>query len=271
MGGAAVAPLPGIAGRVEEGKVLAAAISAAASGQPCAVFVHGEAGVGKTRLVRAVCDDAAANGAAILWGRGVRFGAVDAPYVALIGALEGWLESAEPAERSGALAAVPAAAELLPSLGGQPTRSTVRLLPVIDGLLQALVSERPAVLVLDDVQWADLASRDAITYLIAGFRHQRLAVLATYRDEELAAGDPLHAWLADLIRLPSVSSLRLDRMNRDETEQQMSLLLGGQADQDLVSAVVRRSDGNPYFTELLVHGLTAEDQNLPGRPAGGAD
>jgi DNA-binding CsgD family transcriptional regulator len=263
VGGAAVAPLAGIAGRVEEGKVLGAAISAAAGRRPCAVFVHGEAGVGKTRLVRAVCDDAAASGAAVLWGRGVRFGAADAPYIALIGALEGWLESAEPAERASALAAVPAAAELMPSLGGQPTRSTVRLLPVIDGLLQALVSVRPAVLVVDDVQWADLSTRDAITYLVAGFRSQRLAVLTTYRDGELAAGDPLNAWLADLIRLPSVTSLRLDRMSRDETEQQLSLLLGGQADPDLVAAVVGRSDGNPYFTELLVQGLTAADQNLP--------
>jgi DNA-binding CsgD family transcriptional regulator/tetratricopeptide (TPR) repeat protein len=263
MGGVAVPPLLGIAGRVEEGKVLAGAISAAVGRRPCAVFVHGEAGVGKTRLVRAVCDNAAASGAAVLWGRGVRFGAVDAPYVALIGALEGWLESAEPAERSRALAAVPAAAELLPCLGGQPTRSTVRLLPVIDGLLQALVSQRPAVLVVDDVQWADLASRDAITYLVAGFRSQRLAVLTTYRDEEVAAGDPLNVWLADLIRLPSVSSLRLTRMSREETEQQLSLLLGSQPDPDLVAAVVGRSDGNPYFTELLVQGLTAADQNLP--------
>src|SRR5688572_21174958 len=137
MGGVAVPPLPGIAGRVEEGKVLAAAIRAAAGRQPGAVFVHGEAGVGKTRLVRAVCDEAAANGTELRWGRGVRLGAEAAPYVALIGALEGWLESAEPSERASALAAVPAAAELLPSLGGQPTRGTVRLLPVIDGLFQA--------------------------------------------------------------------------------------------------------------------------------------
>jgi DNA-binding CsgD family transcriptional regulator len=99
---------------------------------------------------------------------------------------------------------------------------------------------------------------------VAGFRSQRLAVLATYRDEELAAGDPLNVWLADLNRLPSVSSMQLARMSRDETEQQMSLLLGGQADPDLVSAVIRRSDGNPYFTELLVQGLTAADRSLPG-------
>jgi len=260
--------LPGIAGRVEQGRFLAAAISAAAAHQPCAVFVHGEAGVGKTRLVRAVCDQAAANGAAVLWGRCVRFGAVDAPYVALIGAVEGWLESAESADRSTVLAAVPAATELLPSLGGRPTRSMVRLLSVVDGLIQALVAVRPAVLVVDDAQWADVASRDAITYLVAGFRSQRLAVVVTYRDEELAPGDPMHVWLADLMRLPSVSSLRLDRMSRDETEQQLSMLLGGRPDAKLVSDVVRRSAGNPYFSELLVRGLTVADEDLPaGLPA----
>jgi AAA ATPase domain len=110
VGGGPGAPLPGIAGRVEEGRVLGAAMSAAAGRQPCAVFVHGEAGVGKTRLVRAVCDEAAADGAAVLWGRGVRFGAVDAPYVALIGALEDWLDSAPPSERAKALAEAPAVA-----------------------------------------------------------------------------------------------------------------------------------------------------------------
>lgn len=193
---------------------------------------------------------------------------MDTPYVALIGAVEGWLESAESADRSTVLDAVPAANELLPALSGQPTRSMVRLLPVVDGLIQALVAVRPTVLVVDDVQWADLASRDAITYLVAGFRSQRFAVVATYRDEELAPGDPMHAWLADLMRLPSVSSLHLDRMSRDETEQQLSMLLGGRPDPHLVSEVVRRSAGNPYFSELLARGLTVADEDLPtGLPA----
>jgi DNA-binding CsgD family transcriptional regulator len=263
VGGAGARALPGIAGRVEERAVLSAAIDGAADRRPCAVFVHGEAGVGKTRLVRAVCDDAAANGAAVLWGRCVRFGAVDTPYVALVGALEGWLESAENSERHAVLAAVPEATELLPSLGGQPERSMVRLLSVVDGVVRAVVSLRPTLLVVDDVQWADVASRDALTYLVAGFRSQRLAVLATYRDEELLVGDPMHAWLADLTRLPSVSSLRLDRMSHDETEDQLSLLLGGRPDPHLVAEVVRRSDGNPYLNELLLHGVTVADQELP--------
>ncbi len=140
----------------------------------------------------------------------------------------------------------------------------MRLLTVVDALMIAIASHGPVVLVVDDVQWADLASRDAIAYLVAGFRSQRLAVLATYRDEELASGDPLHTWLADLRRLPLVTDVRLDRLSRAETEQQLSLLLGGSPHHRLVDEVVGRSDGNPYLSELLVQGVTNTAVGLPG-------
>ncbi|MEU4293102.1 AAA family ATPase [Kribbella sp. NPDC026596] len=263
MGEPAVSRPPLVAGRVEELRILGAAIQGAAEGRPCAVFVHGEAGVGKTCLVRRICDDAGGRGIVVLWGQCVHFGSVDAPYLPLINALEGWIESAPPSEVSGVLAAVPAAAELLPSLGGQASLGAVRLLPVVDGLVMAIASRRPTVLVVDDVQWADPASRDAITYLVAGFRTQRLAMLMTYRDEELAAGHPLHSWLADLTRLPSVSSVRLNRLSRDETEDQLAALLGGRPHPRLVADVTRRSDGNPYLSELLVGGVALADDGLP--------
>ncbi|MFC5265451.1 AAA family ATPase [Kribbella qitaiheensis] len=263
MGGATVGRVSSIAGRSEELGLLRAVIGAAAKGRPCAVFVHGEAGVGKTRLVTEVCREAAAKSSAILWGSCVRFGAVDAPYVALVGAFEGWVESANPAELSEVLAAVPGAGDLVSSSGRRLTSSAVRLLSTLDGLVHAIAERRPVVLVVDDVQWADPATRDAIAYLVAGFRSQRLAILVTYRDEELAAGHPLHGWLADLTRMVSVSSLRLARLSADETEEQLSSLLGGWPQPRLVAEVVRRSDGNPYLSELLVQGVSLTDDDLP--------
>ncbi len=232
------------------------------------MFVHGEAGVGKTRLVSAVCDDAAESGVAVLWGRCVRFGAVDSPYGPLISALNGWIESAEPAELTEVLGAVPAADKLLPVLGGSIFEHEVRLLSVVDALLVAIARLRPAILVVDDVQWADPASRDALAYLVAGFRRQRLAILTTHRDEELFTGHPLHSWLADLRRLPSVTDVPLRRLSRDETEQQIAMLLGGRPRPSLVDDVVRRSDGNPYLSELLLEGVTVTADALPaGLPA----
>ena len=226
-----------IAGRVEEQRLLSAAIESAASGEPSAFFVHGEAGAGKTHLVRTVCGQGARNGYAVLWGRCVRFGAVDAPYLPLGNALEGWLEAAEPDERSEVLAAVDGVGELLPSLRQQTSDKPVRLLSVLDELVQALASRRPTILVVDDIQWADPASRDALAYLIAGFRSQRLIMLATLRDEELLAGDPTHGWLADLRRLPAVHDLRLGRLTRDDTEQQLAMLIGGEPLPHLIDAV----------------------------------
>lgn len=253
----------GIVGRVEERRVLEAAIRGVVGGQPCAVFVHGEAGVGKTRLVRIVCDAAAAEGVAVLWGPCLRFGAVDAPYAPLTCALEGWIDSADHREVSAVLDAVPSVGRLLASLGGTSADDAIRLVSVLDRLVLTIAARRPTVLVVDDVQWADLASRDALTYLVAGFRNQRLAVVATYRDEELSRGHPMHTWLADLRRLPSVTDVRLDRLGRDETEQQISMLLGGPPHRCLVDDVVRLSGGNPYLSELLVQHVTVDAEELP--------
>jgi DNA-binding CsgD family transcriptional regulator/tetratricopeptide (TPR) repeat protein len=227
------------------------------------VFVHGEAGVGKTRLVRRVCDEASGKGFVVLWGQCVRFGAVNSPYLPLVSALEGWVETANAEELAEIIEAVDGAAELLPSFSGHASERPTWLLAVVEGLVAAIASRHPTVLVVDDLQWADLASRDALAYLIAGFRRQRLAVLTTHRDEELVAGHAMHSWLAELRRMPAVVDLRLTRLTRDETEQQLALLMGGQPQPRLVAEVVVRSDGNPYLSELLVRGLTSEDELLP--------
>ncbi len=204
-------------------------------------------------------------GVAVLWGRCVRFGAVDAPYVPLIGALEGWVESAEPHERCPMCSMrSPPRASCCRRWAATPPTMRVRLLSVVDALVMAIASHRPTVLVVDDVQWADLASRDALAYLVAGFRSQRLAVLTTYRDEELGTGHPMHSWLADLRRLPSVTDVRLDRLSRDGDRATARRCCWAVAlTTHLVDEVVRRSDGNPYLSELLVQGVTRTDDELP--------
>ena len=65
--------------------------------------------------------------------------------------------------------------------------------------------------------------------------------------------------------------MRLDRLSWDETEQQLTLLLGGVPHRQLVDQVVRRSDGNPYLTELLVEGLDDHRRRTACRSAGRAD
>ncbi len=253
-----------IAGRLAEQDLLGEVVRGASQNQPAAALVHGEAGVGKTRLVSEVCAQAARDGFTVLWGRCVRFGAASSPYLPLVSALEGWLSECDPAERRELLEEFPGLAGLLPYLGGGgTTHAAGRLLLLVNTVIARIAARRPTVLVVDDLQWADVTSLDVLAYLLNGLHHQRLVVLGTYRDEGLPDGHPLHGWVDDVVRLPIVRDLPLGRMTRTETAEQIGLLLGRRPRATLVDAVVARSGGNTYLTELLVRGLEPDARSLP--------
>jgi len=254
-----------IAGRELEQNLLGEAIRGASSGTPCAVFVHGEAGVGKTRLVSQVCADAEARGFTILWGRCVHFGAASSPYLPIISALERWMASVTDEERRWLLGEVVGLEALLPSLGGDTqAEKGGRPLSIIETAIDKIALHRPTILVIDDVQWADVTSLDVLAYLVTGFRGQRLALVTTHRDEELIDGHPLHGWLADMLRTPLVTDLPLKRMSYDETEQQIASLTGTTPSRGLLDDVMVKSRGNSYLTELLVQGVSPGTARLPG-------
>ena len=121
----------------------------------------------------------------------------------------------------------------------------------------------PTVLVIDDLQWADRSSLDVLSYLISGFREQRLAILTTCRDEHRGEGHPLHTWFADMRRMPGFVDLHLDRFSLAGTEAQLEGLLGRSVDVELAAQVQERSGGNPYLNELLVRGLSGVETELP--------
>ena len=88
------------AGRVVEQRLLDEVLSAAAEGVPAAVLVHGEAGVGKTRLVRQVTEHFRTLGHEVLWGTCVRFGAASVPFAPVVQALDSWAMRVDPRVRS---------------------------------------------------------------------------------------------------------------------------------------------------------------------------
>ncbi len=237
-------------------------VRAGLGGSPRAVLVHGEAGIGKTTLVRNVCEQAAGDGAQVLWGQSLRFGAVEAMYHPLVLALEGWLGEADDAGRASVVEAVPGAALILPSLGASPTQGHSMLMMVVDALLGRVIARAPTVLVVDDVQWADPATWDALSFLVAGFGHQRLALLTTHRDEA-AVSDLFQHWLGNVRRLPGTEELVLTRLDEDATTDQITVLLGRPPEPLLVEKVFEKSRGNPYFSELLVRRGDLGSAELP--------
>ncbi len=251
-----------LSGRADERAQLLDVVRAGLDGSPRAVLVHGEAGIGKTTLVRSVCQEVQGEGAQVLWGQSLRFGAVEAMYHPLVLALEGWLSEADDSERASVVDAVPGAAMILPSLGAPPTDSPSMLMTTVDALISRVIVRDPTVLVVDDVQWADPATWDALSYLVAGFGRQRLALVTTHRDEA-AVTEHFRHWLGNVRRLPGTQELVLTRLDRDATRDQIGGLLGHPPPDRLVEQVYDMSRGNPYFSELLVRRGDLDADELP--------
>ena len=133
---------------------------------------------------------------------------------------------------------------------------------MVDALLSRVIARGPTVLVVDDVQWADPATWDALSYLVAGFGHQRLALVTTHRDEA-AVSEQFQHWLGNVRRLPGTEELVLTRLDQDATGDQIAVLLGRPPAPRLVDQVYERSRGNPYFSELLVRRGDLDSAELP--------
>jgi DNA-binding CsgD family transcriptional regulator/tetratricopeptide (TPR) repeat protein len=255
-----------LVGRGAEQDLLGRVLAGGAAGHPEALVVHGEAGVGKTRLVREVRADP---DLLVLWGSCVHFGGASVPYAPIIGILQDWLAAADPAEQAEVLADADELGALLPGIGGPRSALTGRLVPMVDLVLNRIADRHRTVVVVDDLHWADVASLDVLAYLITGFRAQRLTVLCTCRDEDRGAGHPLHSWLADMRRMPSFEEIHLERLDSADTGVQLEGLLGRAPDIDLVTQVQAWSDGNPYLTELLAEDLSGAEADLPAAVPGG--
>ena len=142
---------------------------------------------------------------------------------------------------------------------GQPAENVPLLL---DGWLDEVCAINPVVLVIDDLQWADQSTLDALMYLVAGPRSRRLALVATMRSSDIGEDHPLRRWLADIHRMPGTEELLLGNLDRVATGQQISSILGRPAHESLVDDVYARTLGNAYLTRLLVSGLAADAHHV---------
>ena len=114
-----------------------------------------------------------------------------------------------------ALAARPVLSRLLPDgdSGGQPGGdmpglAQQQLFGAVLGMLSELAEASPVLLVLEDLHWADRSTRDLVTFLSRVLHRERLAIVVTYRTDDLHRRHPLRPVVAELLRLPSVTTDR---------------------------------------------------------------
>jgi DNA-binding CsgD family transcriptional regulator/tetratricopeptide (TPR) repeat protein len=252
---------PVLVGREEELQVLLDAVDGAAAGQGGTFFVAGEAGVGKSRLVREVARRAHGRGLPVLTGRAVA-GSVPVPFRPLAEAVAGEVR------RRGPTDADLNAPELQPfrrALGrlvpewrpDEPAAEATS--PVVLGegllrLLRVLAGGQGCVLVLEDLHWADAESLAVLEYLADNVGAERVVCLGTLRTEQAGAGRALVGTLVDRRAARVVELARLDPAT---TSRLARACLGGG---DPLPAAVEhllgaRADGLPFLVEELLAGL----------------
>ena len=265
-------PARSLQGRAKALRGLDEALARATLGQVEAVFVRGTSGVGKSALVQAFVRRQGerlvmVHGKFETLGSGVPYGAlrqalkelVEVGQVLgaafterLLGLLDGnavVLTEASP-ELAAWLGPQPAVAELPPQQAEQRFDEAAITL-----LLAFAASDRPLLLWLDDLQWADTASLRLLERLLSRSQAGSLLLVATHREEQLA-GSPLERLLGTL----PIRTLALEPLSREEIERLIAEILPAPAaDQAALAGLcLDKTLGNPFFIEQLLRSLQQE-------------
>ncbi|MEU8261866.1 AAA family ATPase [Micromonospora sp. NPDC048999] len=227
-----------------------ALLGGVAPGHTAAVFLTGESGVGKTRLLAEVNDGLRASGALVLTGSCLDIGDAS-PLHPLRQALRRL--DAEPTEARTS-SAVRGLLQVFDEETPGPDGAGALLERVSQGL-HAVAGGRPLVLVLDDLQWVDRSTRQLLLYLLAGLSDLQLSVLAAIRAEALQGAHPLRRVLTELRRLRSVRVLDLAPLDRAGTDELAAAIAGAPLPPDAADQMWRRSGGNPFVVEELARDL----------------
>jgi len=233
------------------------ALERAGTGEPGAILLSGDAGVGKTRLLARMAELAQAQDALVVICHCVDLGDVGLPYLAFADAL-GQLRSATDTVQQ-AIAARPALGRLLDDGLGEPhagVENQAARLQLFDGIAAVLgasgTPQRPLLLMIEDLHWADSSSRDVLRFLLVRLRGEHLLVVGTYRTDDLHRRHPLRPVLAELLRLPKVEHLELQPFTREELGQFSTAITGEVLSDETLQRVLQRSEGNAYFAQELL-------------------
>lgn len=245
--------LPGqeslIVGRESERGQLRLVLERTLSGQGSLVLVSGEAGIGKTAMVRMLATDAAQHQLLFLTGHCYELTtpAAYGPWNDLAG---DYPESED----------LPPATALLDEVMAANVESQAALFREIGDFLAALVARNPAVAVLEDLHWSDAASLELLRFVARSTNKLPLLLVATYRMDELTPGHPLFQLLPSLIRETGATRIALQRLDNAAVHSlvQAQYRLLPADEHRLVTYLADHTEGNPLYLQELLRTLTEE-------------
>jgi predicted ATPase len=230
------------------------------------VCLSGNPGVGKTWLLDRLAERAEARAVTVLRG-----GALEAegmpPYLPFLEALGAYVRASQPDVLQGQLGVgSQLLAGLLPEIELKlhrlppgpnlpPEQARLRLFDAVADFLRAIADPRPAVLLLDDLHWADTAALDLLVHVARRNRSAHLLIVGAYRPGDAAVNQALQRALAELGRLRSlIATLDIPPLSETETRELGEGYLRGRVHDQLAADLWRHSEGNPFVAEELLRG-----------------
>ena len=241
----------------------------AEAGRSVVALVSGDAGVGKSRLISEAVALAAGRGFTVLSGHCAELGD-SVPYLPLADALRGAAQSSGVRD---ALSSRPALNRLLPEGrdGQQPDEdrsglARQQMLGGVLGLLAELAAAAPVLLVLEDLHWADASTRDLVTFLSRMLHRERVALIGSYRSDDLHRRHPLRPLVAELQRLPSVITVDLAPLDPSALAEHLTATAPVRIDATVLNDIVARAEGNAYYAEELLAASLSVAASVGGGP-----
>ena len=249
-------------GRSHELRSLVLALDQSAHGGPQTRLVIGEAGVGKSSLVRQLLPECRLRGAVVVTGR-----AMESESRPPFGP---WAEALASVHSLGLAPAraFPLLSRLVPVLRGSAARTTGetildpsqghQLMQELVAFLRGASEARPLLITLEDMHWADMASWDALEYLLTQLSTERICIALTIRSEEAAYG-AVRERRQRLTRDDRVRELRLERLTAPEVgEWLQGALHRTDLGDDLLDFVLRHTEGNAFLVTQLMRTMVEE-------------
>ncbi|HVF40749.1 MAG TPA: AAA family ATPase [Gemmatimonadaceae bacterium] len=246
-------------GREEAIRALNQRLDRAVAGDGSFLLISGNAGVGKSRLVKELKREAAIRGVRVIEGR-CSSTESSVPYAPLMDALRFRIERGEGEEAAKVLGPLRSIlAPIFPQLDkntepqARPSdHHSDRPFELIFSVLARLAQQEPMLLVLEDLHWADPTSLEVLHHLAHRAPQLPLLVVATYRSDEIHALHPLRRLLGSLARDRVGEEMRIEPLDRDQTAEMLRCMLDAEPDPAFTSVIWRRCEGNPFFVEELL-------------------
>jgi DNA-binding CsgD family transcriptional regulator len=233
------------------------------------LLVSGEPGIGKTRLVEELAVLAVDQGARVIWGR------VDdvegtPPYWPWIQLLEDVLDGDDAYAIGEALdvdagpisAILPKAKQFVAEISYppllDPATARFQLHQSIAGFLGRISGRRRLVVVLEDMQWADVASLELTMFLAARLSTAPVLLVITYRSVDGGSSESFGELLGGLARLACLERIVLTGLSEAEAGRFMAQTIGLRSRPAVVAGVHARTEGNPFFIGELARLLQSE-------------